>query len=654
MNNLIMGTAGHIDHGKTKLIEALTDINCDTHSEEKRRGITINLGFSKLILSNNLQIGIIDVPGHKDFINTMVAGAFGIDFVLLVIAADSGVMPQTVEHLKIMQLLGIKRGIVVLTKIDLVEREFINEIKSEIKTFLRDTFLNNSDIVEVSSTAQIGIKNLIRSIINLSRKIERKDKARFFRMFIDRVFSIKGFGTVVTGSSLGGTLYSTDHLWLLPDEKRMNSRRIEQYGNEIENISGRCRVSINLTGLKRSDVHKGSSLSQIKIKPTLMVDATFSLFDTDTKIGVWSTVMFILGTYQNIVRMHLIDKDKIVSNQKAIVQIHLKIPAVLMRGDKFIIRDSSSEKTLGGGEIIDAYPLHHKRRPQELINKLYKISSNDTISFVKHEIEKNGFYRDLEYLEKLLNINKKELLDLCLLSKKEDLTVLERNGCYYFLKKSKVENFEKKIVNAIENYHKRNPLNDSGKKIDELITLMKIEHDHNTENIISSILEGLARKKVLKQKNNSWISINHIIKLTTNQKDIIKKIDRFFFECKLHVATSAEIENIRKKLKLSDSKFRQITNYLISEKKLYCFEGKCLHSSYVNKSRLKLLSYLADSEEGITVAKFRDLVGGNRKSCILMLNIFDFEGLTARNGDIRTITIKGEKFINYKEERDLS
>ena len=205
MNNLIMGTAGHIDHGKTKLIEALTDINCDTHSEEKRRGITINLGFSKLILSNNLQIGIIDVPGHKDFINTMVAGAFGIDFVLLVIAADSGVMPQTVEHLKIMQLLGIKRGIVVLTKIDLVEREFINEIKSEIKTFLRDTFLNNSDIVEVSSTAQIGIKNLIRSIINLSRKIERKDKARFFRMFIDRVFSIKGFGTVVTGSSLGGT-----------------------------------------------------------------------------------------------------------------------------------------------------------------------------------------------------------------------------------------------------------------------------------------------------------------------------------------------------------------------------------------------------------------------------------------------------------------
>ncbi|MEA2096189.1 MAG: selenocysteine-specific translation elongation factor, partial [Candidatus Cloacimonadota bacterium] len=255
--HLIMGTAGHVDHGKTTLIKALTGYDCDTHKQEKERGITINLGFSHIDLPNGNSVGIVDVPGHADFIKTMVAGACGIDFVLLVIAADEGIMPQTKEHLEIMKTLGITNGIIVLNKIDLVDEELIELATEEVMDFVKDSFLNDASIIQVSSQTKQGINELINEISTLIDPIPQRKIEGLFRMYIDRIFTQEGFGTIVNGSIISGTISKNEPVFLLPNEKELRIRRLEHHGKEVSQVSAGDRASFNLVGFKQKDFKHG-------------------------------------------------------------------------------------------------------------------------------------------------------------------------------------------------------------------------------------------------------------------------------------------------------------------------------------------------------------------------------------------------------------
>ncbi|MCK4358405.1 MAG: selenocysteine-specific translation elongation factor, partial [Candidatus Cloacimonetes bacterium] len=338
MKHLIMGTAGHIDHGKTALIKALTNIDCDTHKEEKLRGITINLGFAHIDLPNDESIGIIDVPGHRNFVNTMVAGVSSIDFVMLVIAADSGVMPQTVEHLKIMEILGVKKGFVVLTKIDLVDEEIIQIAEEEILEFIKGTFLENFPIIKVSVKTGEGISELKEFLSEMSYKVEERQRGKLFRMFIDRIFSVKGFGTIVNGSVISGHLEKKDSVYLLPGAKKLRIRRMERHGNKVEEITAGDRASLNLVGLNRDDFKRGMIVSDRILQPTKLIDAKLNLFQHNRNFEIWTQAVFLLGTYQAQTRIHLIDRNILEPGQAAIVQIHLDPPCIAKYGDRFVIR----------------------------------------------------------------------------------------------------------------------------------------------------------------------------------------------------------------------------------------------------------------------------------------------------------------------------
>jgi len=417
MKHLIMGTAGHVDHGKTALIKKLTNIDCDTHKEEKKRGITINLGFSHFDLPSGDSIGIIDVPGHKDFISTMVNGACGIDFVLFVIAADSGIMPQTIEHFNILKTLNIKKGIVALTKTDLVDEEIAELAKLEIMEMMEGSSFEDAPIVGVSSITGNGIEELTEAIQQITADIDIKDTRGDFRMYIDRLFSVSGIGTVVTGSVLDGIIKVGDDVMVLPEaKKKVKVRSIERHGKATDKVFAGDRAAINISGLKADEFRRGMLLSNKEIEETNIIDAYLTIFDENAKLKTWSSNIFLSGTYECYARIHLLNKDSISAGQNGIVQIHLGKPALLINKDKFIIRNSSGDKTIGGGFVIDAQPLHHKRRTPQLISNLELLlqgflNEDNLIQLIKIELKKINRPVYINELVQILNKTSEEILE---------------------------------------------------------------------------------------------------------------------------------------------------------------------------------------------------------------------------------------------------
>ena len=645
MTDLILGTAGHIDHGKTALIKALTGIDCDSHPEEKLRGITINLGFSHLDLSDGNSIGIVDVPGHHDFINTMVAGAHGIDVLMLVIAADSGIMPQTIEHLQIAQALGIKNGFVALTKIDLVDEESVLIIENEIKEFLKKTFLSGCKIIRVSSVTGKGIEQIKKYLEEVVANSKLKISSKIFRMYIDRIFSVSGFGTVVTGSVIGGMIKKGERIYLLPTNKELRIRRMERHGKEVEKISSGNRVSINLVGLNKEDFSRGMLLSDRTIKTSKLLDAKLYLFDNGEKIKTWSDVIFLVGTYKNQAKMHLIDLNESSDDKVSLVQFQLSEPCVVLRGDKFIIRNTSGLRTLGGGEIIDPYPLHHRRKSIKLINQLRKITNGTNNEIIFSEVRKRRIPVLLNSLNDELNLQTKNNRDSILTSLPEDISTVTQGDDIILVLTSFKENIKTSVIKSIENFHKRNPLLATGRSFEELVGLVEVDSNKISEPIINSILNELKTEKKIKKVENPWSLFNHLIQLNENEQRKINFVEDYFAQSKMQTPLITDLIKLANKEGIDEKKLNQILGMLTAQNKLYRANSSYLHSSVVDESREKILKFLATNPDGITVAEFRDIVKGNRKICLLMLSIFDKEEIIYRDGDLRKITEKGEKFL---------
>lgn len=646
MKHLIMGTSGHVDHGKTSLVKALTGIDCDTHPEEKKRGLTINLGFAYMDIPSGDRIGIIDVPGHRDFIHTMVGGANGIDFAVLVIAADNGVMPQTREHLQIMKLLGIKNGLVALTKIDVAEKDFAEEVKKEITELVQGTFLEGKPVVGVSSVTGEGLDDLKQKIAEIALQTPERTSTGEFKLFIDRIFTVTGFGTVVTGSVLSGRLKTGDDVFLLPESgKKLRVRGLEKFGEKVDAVVAGDRASINLIGLDKSDYRRGMLLSDKMLSSVKMVDAEIFTFEGDFELGIWNQLTFHLGTYESESRVHLLDHDKMRGGGKAIAQIHLTAPCIANNGDRFILRNGANNFTVGGGKIIDVNPLHHRRRPKELVSKLSKIAEGSSNEIIAAEVRKRAKPVSQDELALALNMDSVQIKEISLKSLPTDIIVLSAHEKTVFMTIETCERLEKQILKNIAEFHKKNPLESRGCAINDLAGIFGGKSNSDDELILQSILENLEKKSQIKRVEKTWALVDHQAATDRKTTAAIAFVLSYLESCAMQTPVMNEFVDAAKTKGIDEKLLKQILRQLVDKKKIYSIENNYLHASIVDGCRKKLLSALEIKPNGMTVAEFRDLVGGNRKICLLLLARYDAESITRRVDDFRVITDYGRETL---------
>ena len=645
--HLIMGTAGHVDHGKTTLIKALTGYDCDTHKQEKERGITINLGFFHIDLPNGNSVGIVDVPGHADFIKTMVAGACGIDFVLLVIAADEGIMPQTKEHLEIMKTLGITSGMIVLTKIDLVDEELLELATEEVIDFVKDSFLNDALIIQVSSQTKQGIEELINEITILTDSIPQRKTEGLFRMYIDRIFTQEGFGTIVNGSIISGTISKNEPVFLLPNEKELRIRRLEHHGKEVDQVSAGDRASFNLVGFKQKDFKHGMVLSNKIIKSTKLIDVKLNIYQNDITLGLWNQVIFLLGTNRIMVRIHLLDRNHLKSGESCLAQVYLPHPIITQYNDKFIVRNSSGNITLGGGHVVDPYPLHHRRRRETQVEIVKKIAGGELEEMVAAEVRKSALPISQKTIAERLDMNPDDLIEVIFQKLPGDIIFYQSKDETILLQKKMNTAYQNKILTGLKDFHIKNPLKNSGRTFKELMGIFGEDQNEETKITLTQILQSLEEKSKLKKEGNSWMLTSHEVKLDNEKKTIIEKVDKLIRSKGNNTVDPAELSDLAIDEKISKKQMEQIVSYLIDNGKIHFLQQKYLHSDLVEKAKKILLEQLSNSTEGIKVSQLRDILNTNRGTAMILLEFFDSENITLRKGDFRFLTKK------YKDKMEM-
>jgi len=648
--HLIVGTAGHVDHGKTALIKALTDFDCDTHKQEKDRGITINLGFSHLTLPSGDSVGIVDMPGHKDFIKTMVAGAYGIDVVLLVIAADSGVMPQTIEHLNIIRMLGIKNGVIALNKVDLVDEEMVELAKLEIMELLEDTEISNAPVVGVSSITGQGLDELINALDQTVKEIPVKEGTGTFRMFIDRIFNVKGIGTVATGSVLNGKIITGNDLYLLPGfRKKIKIKSIERHGSKVDAVLAGDRAAINLGGVKLQDFSRGMILSSEPIDEVSIIDATLTLFDLDVRLGIWSTVLFLTGTFECLAKIHLIDKDELHKGDTAIVQIHLEKPHILLNTDKYIIRNSSSDLTLGGGTIFDTTPQHHRKRTPKLVEQLRVVvdatlSDGSITDLIRLDLLKIKQPVDLAVFEEKYQSSSEEIVNKCL-ERKEQISVYQSFEFTFLIDADADHSNFQRIIDEIAEWHQKNPLNELGIEEKAFAGKLGLPGNEMSKAYIGEIISKATQKDLIKKVSNTWALIGHKVIVDQRTQQHLDWIEEYIRDCGMEKPIFEELQVAANEQRIPKDQIRKMINYLVHQQKLVLHDADFLHKENLDRARTILLNDLVSQERGINEKDFRELLNCSKKMAQLLKSIFLNEGIISKRSFFIDITEKGKSVL---------
>lgn len=478
MKNIIVGTAGHIDHGKTTLIKALTGRNTDRWEEEQRRGITIDLGFTYFDLKNGDRVGIIDVPGHEKFINNMVAGVVGMDLVLLVVAADEGIMPQTREHMDILGLLGIKKSILVINKCDLVDEEWLELVEEEIQEELEGTFLEGAPVVKVSAATGQGLDELTDTIQQLmSDEVVAKDTQTIPRLPIDRAFTLSGFGTIITGTLISGTITREDVLEMYPIGKECKIRNIQVHGQNQDKCYAGQRVAINLSNVKKKEIRRGCVLApKNSMKNTDLLDVKLKVLEDSMRILTnHERLHLYTGTSEILCRAVLLDKEQIGPGEEGLVQLRLEEEIAVKRGDRFVVRFYSPMETIGGGIVLEPNPVRKKRFDAQAIEELKKKESGSLGDVMELQIKEHGDTMiTLAELAKVMAHSVDEL--------KEYLDELEESGTIFVFPMKKDTYLwhrdsefavRQKIEETLQKYHSEHPYRYGMKKAEIHNTFLK-------------------------------------------------------------------------------------------------------------------------------------------------------------------------------------
>ena len=626
MKNVILGTAGHIDHGKTTLIKALTGRETDNLKEEKQRGISINLGFTYFDLPSKKRVGIVDVPGHEKFIKNMLAGACGIDIVLLVIAADEGVMPQTIEHLDILNYLDVKKGIIVLTKCDLVDEEFIELVKDDVREKIKGLFIEGAPIVEVDSVSRRGLDELVQKIDEISEDIEEKKTDAPSRMSIDRVFSLKGFGTIVTGTLIEGKISVDDEMTIYPSEKKVKVRNLQVHGCDVKTAYAGQRTAINLSNIKVSEIQRGDVIAQTgSVEESMMIDVNISLVEHCKKsLKHWDRIRVFHGTKQILCRIVPLNEDEIQYGESGYAQLRLEEKIVAKKGDRFIIRSYSPMDTIGGGVIIDMAPKKHKIYDESVIEAL--------------KIKEKGELKDIleEYLKLNLSnyITLKELVSYT--GEKEEYVkeglnaLIDENKVFcvnkYYLHISHYQKLKERVIDILTKYHKQYRLRNGILK-EELRS--KVDNSLKVKDM-DVILNKMAEEKDIKVQDNLVSNYDFEVKFNQKQLSIKKEIEDKSRKNGLNSLMTKD--DICNKNKFYEEVLEALTGETIQKLDDAYYIDKKVYEN-VKKD---LLEYLNKNKE-ITVAQFRDITKSNRKISIVMLEHFDRNRITKRVEDKRIL-----------------
>ena len=633
MKQIILGTAGHIDHGKTSLVKKITGIDTDRLKEEKLRGITIELGFASLDLPGGQHLGIVDVPGHEKFVKNMVAGATGIDIVAMVIAADEGVMPQTREHLEICSLLDIKYGCVVLTKTDLVDEEWLELVTEDVKNVLSGTFLENSLLIPVSSVTGKGIPELIKHIELLSAKIPERTASGIFRLPVDRVFTMKGFGTVITGTLISGQVRVGDTVMIYPPCITSKVRGIQAH-NESVNIAGPgMRTAINFQGLEKTSITRGCVVAgPNELKPCYMTDVFLQFLSSNKKpVKNRTRVRFHSGTSEVPGVLVLLDREELAPGETAVVQLHLDNSVVLVKDDRFVIRSYSPVRTIGGGYILNPVPGKHKRFDSYIVERLNMIVEKVPEDMVSYYIEESGYKgRLFSELKIMTNMPDKQIKNILsgLLSEKNIVCIDKENRLYIHSKR--FDKLTGEIHSCINTYHKSNPLK-AGMPREELKSKFIQVIDARLFNHI--LLRMVRNKDMVSEKETVRLS-SHAVSLCVDEADLKKKLFDLYHKAGL---TPPYFKDIGKTSGIDPARAKEVLMLLISEKLIIkAKEDLYFEANAVKKLKEKLTDFLKSNHE-MTTPQFKEIAGVSRKYLIPLIEYFDSEHVTLRIGDVRKL-----------------
>ena len=632
MKHIVLGTAGHVDHGKTALIKALTGIDTDRLKEEKERGITIDLGFASLTLKMGQTLGIVDVPGHERFIKNMVAGAAGIDLVVLVIAADEGVMPQTREHLHICSLLGIKRGLVALTKIDLVDKDWLELVTDDVREFLKGTFLESSPIVPISAVTGIGLPEFLIALNQVSSEMEEEYDTGIFRLPIDRVFTMKGFGTVVTGTLISGEVKVSEVVEILPKKLTAKIRGIQVHNQNVALGEAGQRTAINLQGVEKAAITRGDVLTRPgALEMSSRLDVSFEyLACADRRLKNRSLVRFHAGTSEIIARTILLNRDEIEPGEKCYAQLVLESPAVTMARDRFVIRGYSPVTTIGGGMIIDPLAKKQKRYVDRVLHESSLLHEGTPAERTATIIERAGFEGiGIGQLVMRTGIQQNHLRQILEKMFSERQAVLMDSDETRVVSLSIYENLQQRILQEARTYHEKFPLKEGLLK-EELKTIM----GRFVSRLFNMAIKDLEKNgKIVIDRENIRLP-GHSVNLEGELEDIRGKIFTLYLNAGL---TPPSIKEVWEKFADRKVQTESVFNVMTREGVLI----KVSEDLYFYRDALERLredyKNLLLREGKATPASFKELTGLSRKFIIPLMEYFDMTKLTIRAGEHRIL-----------------
>ena len=629
MKNIIVGTAGHIDHGKTTLIKALTGRNTDRWEEEQRRGITIDLGFTYFDLKNGDRVGIIDVPGHEKFINNMVAGVVGMDLVLLVVAADEGIMPQTREHMDILGLLGIKKSILVINKCDLVDEEWLELVEEEIQEELEGTFLEGAPVVKVSAATGQGLDELTDTIQQLmSDEVVAKDTQTIPRLPIDRAFTLSGFGTIITGTLISGTITREDVLEMYPIGKECKIRNIQVYGQNQDKCYAGQRVAINLSNVKKKEIRRGCVLApKNSMKNTDLLDVKLKVLEDSMRILTnHERLHLYTGTSEILCRAVLLDKEQIGPGEEGLVQLRLEEEIAVKRGDRFVVRFYSPMETIGGGIVLEPNPVRKKRFDAQAIEELKKKESGSLGDVMELQIKEHGDTMiTLAELAKVMAHSVDEL--------KEYLEELEESGTIFVFQMKKDTYLwhrdsefavRQKIEETLQKYHSEHPYRYGMKKAEIHNTFLK----KIKPTIFDAYIERMTGENVYGRREEYLSLPGYEVPKDAMYLQTEKLIEDTFEKAGYDFVRFSEIDFG----KIPRQTAEDVVLMMIDEGKILRINEEMFTMKHLmDEAKEKIQNHLKE-ENLITIAQVRDMFSTSRKSAKPILEYMDSIKVTKKTG----------------------
>lgn len=632
--HIVIGTAGHVDHGKTTLVKALTGIETDTTKEEQKRGLTINLGFAYLDLPNGQRVGIVDVPGHEKFIKNMVAGLPGINMVLLVIDANEGVMPQTIEHLDILTLLGVREFLIVLTKIDTVDEELRDLVREDIREQLAGTAAAEADIVETDAITGRGIPELIQKIQAMTEEVPEADDNGDGRMNIDRVFSVKGFGTVVTGTLLDGTISVGDDLYVYPGCRKVRVRNIQNHEQNVTKAEPRQRTALNLANIAKEDLTRGDVLSASDaLEPTWMLDVKVTcLSHSPVSIGLWDRVRLLIGTREVMARVVPIGADVINPGEEGFLQLRLEQEQVIVKErDRFILRTFSPMHTIAGGEVLDASPKKHRRFRSEILQRLKardEGNSDEIIAdFLRH---KSSPFTVKEEIIAYTHLDGSDI-DIAVEQLLSESVIRETPLGY--IHEESYKGWRGKALQLLLDYHRKYPLRPGMPGSEFRSRLSKKLSEKEMQELIKMMIQD----DCCRTEGQIVAASRFRVTFTPAQLQARQKLEK-----KLEASgyTPIKIDE----LLTIDKQASAVLDAMKDDTAVFLTADYVISKAWYTKAVAVIADYFKTHEE-IELGDFRDLIQSNRKASLMLLDYMDTQHVTKRleNRRMAGDAIKGDQ-----------